>query len=222
MLPTSLSQSMAAFFNQARANLGPLSDARLEREWLSKVRVVSTSQPLLPPKVNVGVFEEVSNALYGNRWLEVDYRNAQGKRSKASVMPLGMAQQGPALYLICRHKDFSNERCLALHRIVSTRASTLTFERPKEFNLQKYDDEGRFGFGNGKKIHLSFRIDKAAGRHLLEAQLSLDQTVKEKPNHYDIAATVVETEQLEWWLRGFGDRVSNIRRTRIPTASTND
>jgi hypothetical protein len=30
----------------------------------------------------------------------------------------------------------------------------------------------------------------------------------EAEDHYEISATVVDTAQLEWWLRGFGDAVS--------------
>jgi predicted DNA-binding transcriptional regulator YafY len=203
-------KSMDGFFVQARANLGPQTNTRREREWLTKVRVVSTTQPLLPPKIKPGVFEEVSNALYGNRWLNVDYRNAAGKRSDADVMPLGLAQQGPRLYLVCRFRDFDNERSLAMHRIVSAHASTLTFERPKGFDLRKYDDDGRFGFGEGKRIRLTFRIVRGAGIHLLESPLSADQQVTEIGNQLEISATVVDTAQLEWWLRGFGEKVANV------------
>ena len=161
------------------------------------------------------IFAAVSDALYGNLWLELDYRNAQGKRSKANVMPLGLAQQGPVLYLVCRFRGFSDERTLALHRISSARASTLTFERPKDFNLQKYDDDGRFGFGEGKRIRLSFRIAKGAGLHLLETRLSQDQRFTEGLDYYAIAATVVETQQLEWWLRSFGESVWSVRRQEL-------
>jgi len=216
ILPASLMKSMEAFFLQARTNLGPQATAKREREWLAKVRVVSTTQPLLPPKISPGVLEQVSNALYANRWLEVDYKNAAGKRTKAQVMPLGLAQQGPRLYLVCRFKGFDNERSLALHRIVLAKPSTLTFERPKEFDLQKYDDDGRFGFGEGKRIRLTFRIEKTAGLHLLESPLSADQQVKELNDQFEILATIVETAQLEWWLRGFGNQVSHVRRTRLP------
>ena len=212
LLPAALMKSMEGFFTQARTNLGPNANAKREREWLSKVRVVSETQPLLPPKIIPGVFEEVSNALYGNRWLSVDYKNAAGKKSNAEVMPLGLAQQGPRLYLVCRYKGFGNERSLALHRINAAKALTLTFERPKEFDLRKYDDDGRFGFGEGRRIRLTFRIEKAAGFHLLESPLAPDQQVKEIGNHFEISATVVETSQLEWWLLGFGDRVNNVRR----------
>ena len=131
-----------------------------EREWLSKVRVVGTTQPLLPPRINDGVLEEVGMALYANCWLEVDYNNGSGERSRKGVMPLGLAQQGARLYLVGRYKGYGNESSLALHRIVSARASTLTFEPPGDFELQKYD----------------------------------------------------------WWLAGFGDQVSHVRRKKSPSA----
>lgn len=218
LLPASLMKSMAGFFQQARMNLGPHANAKHERAWLSKVRVVSTTQPLLPPKIKPGVFEAVSNALYADRWLEVDYVNAAGKRKTAKVMPLGLAQQGARLYLVCRYEGYENERILALNRLVSAQASTLTFDRPKDFDLQKYDADGHFGFGEGNQIRLSFRIDKSAGLHLLESPLSLDQQVREVGDQLEISATVVETAQLEWWLRGFGDAVSDVRReaARLP------
>jgi predicted DNA-binding transcriptional regulator YafY len=158
----------------------------------------------------------VSDALYNNRWLYLDYRNASGKQNKIEVMPLGLAQQGPRLYLVCRYRSFDNERSLALHRIISAEASTLGFERPKEFDLKKYDDDGRFGFGEGKRVHLQFRIKKDAGSHLLESPLSLDQQVVELENDWlEITATVVDSAMLEWWLRGFGDAVSEVQRSPV-------
>ena len=216
LLPSSLMKSMDGFFTQARTNLGPHANTKREREWLSKVRVVSSTQPLLPPKINTGVFEEVSNALYGNRWLNLNYKNAARKQSNAEVMPLGLAQQGSRLYLVCRYRDYDNERSLALHRIISAKASSSTFDRPKDFDLQKFDDDGRFGFGEGKRVHLSFRIDKGAGLHLLESPLSADQQVTELGDRFEISATVVDTSQLEWWLRGFGDHVYDIQREPLP------
>ncbi len=211
LLPADVTRSMAPFFVQARSNLASLHDdqdqARAARAWMKKVRVVSTSQPLLPPVIGEGIFDEVSMALYGDRWLDVDYRNSANRRVSASVMPLGLAQQGPRLYLVCRFKGFTDERSLALHRLESAKASNLTFERPKGFDLQKYDDDGRFGFGEGRKIKLVFRISLGAGRHLLETPLSSDQEVRTFKTHLVVTATVTETEQLKWWLRGFGDAV---------------
>ena len=215
LLPPRLMKSMEGFFNQARRNLGPNSSAHLERQWPGKVRVVATSQPLMPPKIVAGVFEAVSDALFGNRWLHLDYKNASGRRSQIKVMPLGLAQQGPRMYLVCRFDGFDNERSLALHRIISAQASTLTFERPKEFDLKQFDDEGRFGYGDGKKIRLRFRIEKEAGLHIVECPLSVDQTVVELDDAYEITATVVDSAMLDWWLRGFGEAVSLISKRSV-------
>lgn len=212
LLPARLMKSMEGFFKQARSQLIDRPDAVREREWLDKVRVVSTSQPLLPPKIDPEVFSAVSDALYADRWLNIDYRNAAGKRTSTRVMPLGLAQQGPRLYLVCRFDGYDNERSLALHRITSASASTLPFERPKDFDLKEYDDDGRFGYGCGKRIRLTFTIEKEAGLHLLESPLSEDQRVVELEDTYEIQATVVDSEMLEWWLRGFGDAVTDVCR----------
>lgn len=217
LLPAKLMKSMQGFFSQARGQLDEKGTSQREREWLDKVRVVSVTQPLLPPKVDAHVFEQVSDALYGNQWLDVDYKNAEGDRKASRVMPLGLAQQGPRMYLVCRFEGYDNERCLALHRFISARASTLTFERPKDFDLKKFDDAGRFGYGDGTKTRLSFRITKGAGLHVVECPLSLDQQVVELDDAYEITATVVDSAMLDWWLRGFGDAVSHLKR--IATSS---
>lgn len=213
LLPTRLRKSMDAFFDQARSQLGDAARSPREREWLDKVRVVGTSQPLLPPKIDPEVFDQVSNALYANQWLDVDYGNAAGRKTSSRVMPLGLAQQGPRMYLVCRFEGYDNERCLALHRMTSAQASTLTFERPRGFDLKQFDDDGRFGYGDGTRIRLSFRIAKAAGLHVVECPLSADQQVVELDDAYEITATLVDTDMLDWWLRGFGEAVSEIVRS---------
>ena len=217
LLPARLMQSMEGFFTQARRNLGDSPNARLEREWPCKVRVVATSQPLLAPTIASGVLEAVSEALYANHWLDLDYRNAAGKRRQARVMPLGLAQQGPRLYLVCRFEGFDNERSLALHRIGKAEVSTLTFERPRGFDLQKYDADGRFGFGEGRRIRLQFCIEHDAGFHLRETPLSKDQQIREVDDCWmEVSATVVDSAMLEWWLRGFGDAVRGVSRQAVP------
>jgi len=58
------------------------------------VRVVAASQPLLPPVIQEGMFDAVSEALYQDPWLNIDYRNAQDTRRQAEVMPLGFSPTG--------------------------------------------------------------------------------------------------------------------------------
>ena len=215
LLPAKLMNSMDGFFRQARGQLDERGKSQPEREWLEKVRVVSTTQPLLPPKVGPSVFEQVSNALYGNQWLDVDYKSAVGKRTKARVMPLGLAQQGPCMYLVCRFEGYDNERSLALHRMISALASSLTFSRPSNFDLKQFDDNGRFGYGDGKRIRLNFRITKNAGLHAVECPLSADQKVADLGNSFGISAIVVDTAILDSWLRGFGSDVTEIEKLSV-------
>ena len=215
LLPPKLMKSMSAFFTQAKCQLGEQTAAKQEREWVRKVRVIGTSQPLLPPRVDNEVFEQVCNALYGNQWLTVEYRNAAGETFSGRVMPLGLVQQGPRMYLVCRFDGFKNERNLALHRFLSAKASSLTFNRPPDFDLKRYDDDGRFGYGNGKLIKLSFQIEKETGFHLLESPLSKDQEVRERGKYYEITATVIDSAMLDWWLRGFGKDVRRISKANL-------
>ena len=215
LLPANVMRSMSGFFSQASRQLTVNGKGQREKEWMGKVRVVSTSQPLLAPKLAQGVFEVVSDALFWNRWLILDYRNAANQRSTITVMPLGLAQQGPRLYLVCRYQGFENERSLALHRIGKAEVTAETFERPKDFRLDQYDDDGRFAFGEGKRISLVFRIDAGAGQHLLESPLAVDQQVQKTANGFEISATVVESDQLRWWLRGFGSAVTVLRPSRF-------
>jgi len=215
LLPAKLMKSMEGFFAQARRNLDPTSRAVREREWLRKVRVVSTTQSLLPPKLKPGVFEAASDALYGNRWLSIDYINSTGGRTSSDIMPLGLAQQGPRMYLVCRFRGYDDNRILALNRIQSAKTTTLTFDRPKDFDLEKYDADSKFGYGEGEKIKLSFVIDKEVGFHITESPLSSDQVVRDLGKAYRITATVVQSLLLEQWLRGFGGSVRSIRRRRL-------
>jgi predicted DNA-binding transcriptional regulator YafY len=215
LLPDSLMKSLKTLFRQAGANLRgePPSGTKREKEWLSKVRVISTTLPLIAPDLKPGVFENVSNALYGNRWLKLDYKSFGGKTATSEVMPLGLAQQGPRLYLVCRYRGFDNERTLAMHRILCAEAMALTFARPREFDFVTYEADGRFSFGEGRRVRLSFLIEPDMGMILQESPLSADQVVKEVEGKFRITATVVESVLLERWLLAYSPEISKLKRT---------
>ncbi len=212
LLPPSVLKAMNGFFKQAKANLAPHQNAKLEKQWLQKVRVVSETQPLLPPKLAHGVLDAVTSALYANHWLDVVYTNQKDERKNYRVMPLGLAQQGPRLYLACQFESYDNHRILALHRINSATDSGMAFERP-DFDLAAYDGEGNFAVGSGQRIQLQFEIDKGPGHHLLESPLSADQQVTEGEGTYAISATVQQTLLLDRWLNSFGGQIRNVVKT---------
>jgi hypothetical protein len=215
-LPSALMKSLQGFFDQARRNLSPgdfVTANSRAREWLGKVRVVGTSLPMLPPKVLPGVFEQVSQALYNNLWLEVTYTNAEGKRTQANVMPLGLAQQGVRMFMPCKFDGYDDIRNLALHRIQSAQCTNLPFRRPVDFDLQAYDDNGRFSFGQGVKVAVHLWVADHLALLLTESPLSADQTMspsRQSQGGHELHATLTDSSLLVWWVRSQGDAVKVI------------
>ena len=50
---------------------------------------------------------------------------------------------------------------------------------------------------------------------MVECPLSADQQVVVLEDGYEISATVVDSDVLERWLRGFGDAVDNINKLAV-------
>ena len=220
LLPTSLMKSMSGFFDQARRNLhdNPASGShRPESRWLKKVRVVSNTVHMLPPKIAPGVFEELSSAVYKDEWLDISYRNAKGQTKQKQVMPLGIAQQGQRLFVPCIFKGFGDVRLIAVHRISQAKNTGLPFARPKDFDLEAYDDMGRFGYGNAENIDLKLWINDYLKLLLEETPLSKNQNIVPMPDGsagWELSASVLKSMQLVWWLRSQGKAV----RVFAPTA----
>ena len=220
LLPANIYHALAPFFAQARRTLDTHAAAATPgQQWLDKVAVVPTAQPLLPAPIDDAVFTAVSSALYQNRWLEVDYQNQKAQRKTARVMPLALVQQGPATYLVVRFDGYHDTRHLALHRILAAKISTMTFTRPADFRLQQHLDDAAFGFGRGRKIRLTFNISHSAGYHLTETPLAADQQIlAADAEHYRIRATVVDSAMLDWWLAKFGDEIWDVEKMPVDAA----
>ncbi|EHK2886875.1 WYL domain-containing protein, partial [Vibrio parahaemolyticus] len=108
LLPVNLMKTLDTVFNDAKQHLFPTTSNVKERQWLKKVRFVSEGVPLLPPHIDNEIFEKVSYALFHNRYLSLCYTNANLEQKSKEVMPLGLAQQGSRLYLVCRFRDHTN------------------------------------------------------------------------------------------------------------------
>ncbi len=222
LLPASLKSSLAPFFEQARRLLGnahiserPGEKKRQAREWLDKVRVISTSIPVLPPKLADGVFEAVSETLLNNRMLNIVYRNAKGEIKDKRIKPLGLAQAEARMFLVCLFDGYSDPRNLALHRVLSAQDTGMSFDRPAGFDLKTYDANGQFSYGQGELINLKMWVSEYLALLVKETPLSEDQKLEpmNEPEPWigDVTrkgawlqATVVHSELLVRWLLGQG------------------
>lgn len=217
ILPTSLTRSLEPHFRQAKRTLNENTDKRFlaEKDWLEKVDFISPTQPLLAPTIAEGVIENVSTALHKNLWLTLTYTNASDHSADYRIMPLALVQQDVRLYLVCQFENYDDQRNLALHRMSDVNVQTLSFTRPKDFNLKQYLSDGRFGETDGERIELSFTVQEQAGKHLYETPLSTKQTITASDEHLHVVAELIDTEVLNRWLRSFGDAISNIQKKAV-------
>ena len=208
LLPASTALDLHPYFRAAREKLAASSGRSPLGAWSRRIRVVAPQQPFLPPKVDRDVRRNVTLALLRGRQLEITYRAPWSKAAKKHpVHPLGLIQYGPAFYLCVRFYEYPAPRMVALHRISAATIVDKPVQPPPDFDLDRWIDEGAFGFGElGKPIKLDIEFLDHAGDFLLETPLSEDQTATPTGDTLRIRATVMDTERLRWWIMGFGPR----------------
>ncbi|HEY6455471.1 MAG TPA: WYL domain-containing protein [Steroidobacteraceae bacterium] len=156
----------------------------------------------------------VYQALLDGKRLQMTYtpRTPDGEGDRDyEVNPLGLVARGNLIYLVCTLWDYDDIRQLALHRVKSAVLTGAKTVRPQNFDLDLYIEQGEFQYPVGPMIHFKAKFDRGAAAHLYETPLSTDQTIKEIDTaQVIVTATVRDSAQLTWWLRGFGDLVEVI------------
>lgn len=226
LLPAPMADLLQPHFKAARKRLDAEPKPHRGRSWLDKVRTVVPTQPFLPPKIDMAVQHTISEALLCERQASIRYRR-RGEKTPVEyrIHPLALIQRGQILYLYCRIFDYKDARTLALHRIVSAKMLDDKTEYPAGFSLDKQVELGTWGFGPGKIIRLEVIFQPGYGDHLHETPLSKDQTIEEfGDGRLRVVATVADTQQLIWWLLGFGEGIevmapASIREWMAKTAN---
>lgn len=209
ILPASTLAQLRAYFATADKKLTSLSEHSPAHSWLDKVRVISPAQTLLPPVIDEDAQRVISNGLLHDKQIKMTYHK-RGKEEAAEyiVHPLGLVERGQVIYLVCTMFTYRDPRILALHRVVAAEILEEPCQRPDGFSLDAYIASGGFGSGGEGMITLEAVFTNQAGDHLFETPLSADQVLVPQGNgRVQVTATVVNTEQLRWWLLGFGERV---------------
>lgn len=209
LLPASLLQTLTPYFKCAENVLSSGDGVKKLANWRKKVAIVPPSQPLIPPDYPEEIIEAVHSALLSEQQLEISYASREkGETKTYRAHPLGIVQRGAVTYLVATLSDYTDIRLLAVHRIQAAQILDKSANKPGNFNLAKYIREGAFGFGESGEIKLVVRFSTAAGEHLRETPLSVDQQIEtDQPGWMRIQATVPNTAQLRWWLLGFGNQV---------------
>lgn len=208
LLPPSLLDELRPWFDMAKRSVNYNTDNQ-GRHWLDCVRIIPPTQPLIPPTVNRHAQQAIYEALLANKQIKVSYQRRYDKIAADYILnPLGIVQRGPIIYLICTRHDDEKIRLFALQRFNHAEVLKNPAISPSNFNLDSYLQTGALGFGEGETIRLKAKFTKVVGEHLYESKLSEDQTITELDDNFLLVeASVKHTQQLLWWLRGFGDAV---------------
>jgi predicted DNA-binding transcriptional regulator YafY len=211
LLPRSLSTEIEPHFNAARGFLEATSAGNFRR-WTQRVRILPRSMQLESPEIPRDVLDAVYQALLEKRQVEVDYTNRSSEEPRRLTLhPLALVVRDSVHYLLATVWDFTDIRQLVLHRMSSARLLAQDANEPRDFNLEDYIREGGFDYSSGEKIKLVARFGPYAGKGLLESPLTPDQQNKTlEDGRIEIQATVNDSEQLRWWLMGFGSSVEVI------------
>ena len=78
-VPARIMSALTPLFESARHALNETSAASKQNAWMQKVAFVPDSIALMPPTILMRIFDSVSEALYRDSKLDIEYQNVSGE-----------------------------------------------------------------------------------------------------------------------------------------------
>lgn len=214
MFPRGAVAALEPYFKAANDRIKLTSESNLSR-WPDKIRVVSKNLPVIYPQISDDILDEVYTAVLEERRFGVRYRTSGGKCKEYDVNPLGMAFVEGLTYLVATLNKHEDPILLLLHRMLDVTPTDVPVTIPEGFDLDEYtSSELSFPIGDDIKLNALFS-KKSDFERLRETPISEDQKITEQDGGWLLQATVSDSYQLRWWLKGYGDRVEVIGPQRL-------
>lgn len=204
-MPDFLMKELATVFASAEQEVASTG----WKDWHKRTAILPTSMPLLAPRLNADVLDQVHSALALRRCLSGHYRSRGSESSRElTIHPLGLIIRGSIQYLVCTLREYQDIRQIALHRLSHARILDDPIRSPAGFDFAKYVASSASKFWAQGKIRLIARFTSEAAGHLRETPVSKDQELVDLGNaEVELRATVESDDTLRWWLLGFGSQV---------------
>ncbi len=212
LLPKVTIDDLEPLFTEAANVLTHFEDNALST-WPDKIAIVEATQPLIHPIVNPHINDLVGQALLSDKQINMTYTRHDSQTNDYALNPIGLVLRNGSHYLIATKIGTQDKRQFALHRIKKIELLDSSVEQKENCTLQDCLRDGQMGFNlTGPEAYDMIRFkgifDTITANHLSESRLSEDQIMaKLDHDHYEISATIKETEQLYWWLLSFGSRI---------------
>jgi predicted DNA-binding transcriptional regulator YafY len=209
LLPPPMLIHLSPYLSRSTEILNEIGNPNL-LHWTEQVRVLPRNQPLLPAAVKTEVVRVVYEALLQGKRFRGRYLPKNQVARDYEFNPLGLVFRDSVVYLVSTLWNYADLKQFSLHRFDSAELLEQPRTVPEGFSLDHYIRSGEFDYPAHPNQTLGLKVlfVSSAGSHLYETPLSADQTiVAQDDGRLLVTATVFDTAQLRWWLRGFGDQV---------------
>jgi predicted DNA-binding transcriptional regulator YafY len=218
-MPPSVISGLSGYFSNADKLLMGLKDNSLT-DWSSKIATLSRTQPLIAPDLDPEILSDIYMALLSETQITAHYQPKLEEPRDYTINPLGIVVVDQVIYLVGTLWEYKDIKQFALHRFIKVDNLESDIIKSEDFDLKEYIESGQFYFpltNDDKTISLKFKANKWIAKHLEEVCLSKDQMIKaiEDSELFEISATVDNTQQLRWWLCGFGSGVEVLEPTTL-------
>ncbi|MDZ7790344.1 MAG: WYL domain-containing protein [Xanthomonadales bacterium] len=208
LIPASMASQARPVFDTARRYLES-GDRSKVREWRRRVRMIPRAMALRPPDIDPAVQQEAYEALWDSEQLKVQYFSRSSGRDRELILhPQALVVREGVFYLVAQVDGYDDVRHFALHRMTAVSNQYRPATRAADFDLDDYIARGGFAYVESGEVDLVLRFDSYVGQHLLETPLSENQTSSTlADDRIEIRASVLDSQQLRWWVLGFGSAV---------------
>lgn len=219
LLPTSTLNYLSPWFRAASGVLDNQSNGL--SIWRSKVRVLPSGQPMLPPVIDKEVQSVITQALLLNKRVAVTYRPRDATEDKNyEASPLGLVVRDQVIYLVCTLREYDDIKQLVLGRVRSAHMLETSIRNLKNFDLDQYISQGEFGYPieTGQTVMLVADFDREVTNGFIERPLhatQVTQNINEKTVR--LIVTVPDTMELRRWLLGFGSHALVLEPAKLRT-----
>ncbi|MDO5532281.1 YafY family protein [Sutterella sp.] len=228
-MPAPVLTGLNSLFRDARRSTN-INRSGYTSTWLRKIKVISPSMQFMPPQIRGAVFDAVTVALAGDRYLTVRYRDALDRQIEKIVEPLGLVQQDVRAWLVCADLEEEDEETakatktpvehIPLHRIEVARVLEETFSRPKDFDLEDYTANADFNNAAGRPVKLEIVTDDMdLVKRLSDTPFNHSQKIDRADSvdgrpAWTVSAVVENSPLLDGWLTM--NRASILDTTKTP------
>ncbi len=224
LLPPSFIKEMLPWFDLAEKSL--LYTNQALPQWIDRVRIIPSTQPVITPAVNSDAQQAIYEGLLQNKQISCRYRRLGQTHSEKNYIlnPLAIVQKGPIIYLVCTRDQQETIQTFALNRFIEAQVLEQAAQAPKDFNIDEYIESGELGFRVDytqptQNVQLKLTMNEANAYYFDECKLSKEQTIEQiDEDIFVVCANVPYTSQLIWWLRGFGKKIQKIEPIDVANA----